>query len=416
MSHWPTHHQAPTYFILAVGMAVSVAGGASAQTVSDQPLAAPFIGSTSNADNNQPRFSLVPSVRTAYNTNVLRNDELSGPRDNVRVTPGIDLNYQRQFGRVALGISGSAGYDFNSRFRFLDQSRIDFNGSVQAPLGSVCSITAEASYDKLSFDLNDTQANAGSTSTTQVYDVHANCLRRGGFTPVAGFTYRSIEAGQSSFFDYRQYTESLGLAYGQPSLGTITLNATAMQMRRPDLAELTGFNDNTDIYTLALGLDRAVSPRIQISARAGATKVIPRRASVRRFLGASYSGQVKWLPTPRFNVTGTAVREVTSQNGISATYVIRKSYALSAGLQVSAKSRIGLAGSHTLRDFRGGDLTPALQPIRTDRTSIVSANYSYDLSRRLRLGFALSHRWRKADNPFYDYKSTALSSSIGAHF
>lgn len=406
----------PAYLVLAVGASVSATSDACAQTALDQPFAAPVIGSTSASVSDPRRFSLVPSVRTAYDTNILRSVDLGGPRDNVRVTPGIDLAYQRRFGRVALGITGSAGYDFNSRFRFLNQSRIDVSGSAQAPVGSICSITAETSYNKLSFDPNDTQASAGSTSTTQIYDVRANCARRGGFTPVAGFTYKSIEGSQTSFFDYEQYTGSLGLAYAQPSIGTVTLNATGMQLRRPNFAELTGFNDNSDIYSLALRLDRSVAARIQISASGGVTKADPRRASAPGFLGASYSGQLKWLPTPRLTVTGSAVRQVTSQPGISATYVILEAYRLNAGLQMSAKSRIELSGSHTIRDFRGDDLTPALQPIRADRTNTVSANYNYDLSRRLRIGLALRHRWRKADNSFYDYTSTVLSSSIGANF
>jgi hypothetical protein len=412
---WRSPYLGPGYLVLAVGVAVSATSDACAQTAFDQPFAAPVIG-TSTPVSDPRRFSVVPSVRTAYDTNVLRSVDLGGPRDNVRVTPGIDLDYQRRFGRVALGISGSAGYDFNSRFRFLNQSRIDFNGSARAPVGSVCSITADASYNKFSFDPNDTQASAGSTSITQIYDINANCSQRGGFTPVAGFTYTSIEGGQASFFDYRQYAESLGLAYAQPSIGTVTLNATAMQLRRPNLAELTGFNDNTNIYSLTLGLNRSVAPRIQISASGGITKADPRRASAPGFLGASYSGQLKWLPNPRLTVTGTAVRQVTSQTGISATYVIRENYGLTAGLKVSSKSRFDLSGSHTIRDFRGDDLTPALQSIRKDRTNTVSANYNYDLSRRIRIGLALRRRWRKADNPFYDYTSTILSSSIGANF
>ena len=403
------------YLVLAVGVAVSTTNDACAQTVFDQPFAAPVIG-TSNPVSNPRRFSVVPSVRTAYDTNVLRNDALRGPRDNLRVTPGIDLDYQRTFGRVELGISGSAGYDFNSRFRFLNNSRIDVSGSARAPVGSVCSITAETSYNQRTFDPNDTQASAGSTSTTQIYDVQANCSQRGGFTPVARFTHVSLEGNQASFFDYRQYTESVGLAYAQPSIGTVTLNATAMQLRRPNFAELTGFNDNTDIYSIALSLDRSVARRIQISASGGVTKADPRRASAPGFLGGSYNGQLTWSPNPRFAVTGSAVRQVTSQQGISATYVVVEAYRLTAGLRVSAKSSFNIRGSHTLRDFRGDDLIPTLQPIREDRTNTVSADYSYNLSRRLRMGLSVGHRRREADNPFFNYSSTVLSTSIGANF
>ncbi len=423
--------------MLAAGIAGGVAGSASAQTTpSAQPIAEPVVGqvfaqpiaepvvgqvlvtsplSTTVVDN-QPRFTLVPSVRAVYDTNVLRHVDLDGgSRNNVRVTPGIDLDYRRLFGRVALGVSGSAGYDFNSRFGFLDQSRIDFNGSARAPVGAICSVKAEASYDRFRFDFDDTQA-AGATSTTQVYSATASCERGAGFSPVVGITYRTLDNSRASYFNYEQYLGNLGIAYAQPSVGTVTLNATVAQLRRPDIAELTGFEDDTDVYSLSLGLDRSVSPRVRIRAAAGVTKADPQRASVPSFFGASYSGQVEWLPNPRFTVAGTAVRQVTNQNGFSATYVIREDYTLAAGLKVSAKSRISLTGNHTQREFRGDDLIPSLLPIRADRSNAVLANYSYDLSRRLRVGITLGHRWRNADNPVYNYKSTVLSSSIGAHF
>jgi hypothetical protein len=398
--------QGPGYIVVALGLAVSVAGGASAQTATT---------------DNRPWFTIVPSVRSAYETNALRNTVASGnadagdSRENLRVTPGIDLAYRREFGRVAVNVSGSAGYDFNSKFRFLNQSRIDFNGLARAAVSGSCSIAAKASYSRSRFDLIETQADAGSASITQIYDVRANCARAG-FNPVAGVTYRSLESSQASFFDYREYTETLGLAYTQPSIGTVTLNGSTMQLRRPNLFALIGVNDSTDVYSLSLNLDRSVSPRIQISAGGGITKANPHRPNVPEFLGASYSAQLKWLPTPRFTITASALRNLNSQGGISATYVIVEDYRLEAVFQLSAKSQIGLGGSRTLRDFRGDDLTPALQPLRADRRTVISARYSYDVSRRLRVGLGLSHRSRKADNSFYNYKSTTLSSSIGANF
>lgn len=407
--------------MLAAGIASGVAGSAFAQAV---PSTAQAVGQVSNrsplatvAADNRPRFNLVPSFSATYDSNAVREAELNGVRrDNMRVSPGVDLDYHRLFGRVALGLKGSAGYDFNSRFRFLNQSRINFSGSAQAPVGSICSAIAEARYERSRFDLNDTQSSAGATSTIETYSLNANCTREGRLSPAGGFTYRSLESSQSRVFDYQQYVENIGVAYTQPSIGTITLQATAAQLRRPFLSELTGFNDDTNVYTLAVGLNRSVSPRIHISAVGGATRAEPRRIGVRSFLGASYNGQVEWLPNSRLTFTGSASREVTNQGGVSATYVIRENYALSARLQASTKGRISVAGSRVQRDFRGEDLTPTLLPIRTDRSSTIATNYSHDLSRRLRITFGLSRLWRKADNPIYDYKTTLLSCSIGAHF
>lgn len=427
---WPRTCWRTKQLTLAAGILGCVAGKATAQTEpSAQPVAAPLVGqvtvksplSTALAENH-PRFALVPSLRTVYDSNVLRFVDLGdGPRDNIRVTPGIDLDYSRLLGRVSLNISGSAGYDYNSRFKFLNQSRINFNGRVRAPVGAICSFDVTASYDRATFDLNDTQTNntqdaVAARSTILNYGINTACKRSAGFAPSAGFNYQKIDNSQVRFFNNRRYTANLGLLYSKPSVGTLSANVVYTKLQRPFIAELIGVNDDTDILSIGLGLNRAVSPRIRVNIVGGFTKAMPQRAAVRSFVGASYSGRLEWLPNSRVILTGTLGRQVTNQNGISATYVIREDYALSAGYKASAKSQITFSGSRTQRDFRGESLTSFLEPLRADRLSSISANYSYDLTRRLRISVGASQRWRKADNPFYNYKSTVLSSSIGAHF
>ncbi len=416
--------------ILAAGIVGCVTGKAYAQTApSAQPLAAPLVGQvptksplSTTAVENRPRFGLVPSVRTVYDTNTLRFVDLNNsPRDNLRVTPGIDLDYNRLFGRVAVGISGSAGYDFNSRFKFLNQSRINFSGSARAPVGAVCSFNTTASYTRATFDVNDIQANAtsndvGAASTIQDYSVSAGCKRSAGFAQIAEVRYQSLDNSRTQILNVRRYEGNLGLSYSKPSIGTVSAIASYTHLSRPFVTELTGIDDDTNIYGFALGLRRAVSPRLRLDTSLGISKAVPQRNSVPRFVGASYSGQLEWLPTPRIALTGSVARQITNQNGISATYVIREDYTLSAGYKVSAKSQVTLTGTRIHRDFRGETLTRVVEPLSADRLTNLSANYSYDITPRLRIGLGMSHRWRNADNPVYNYKSTVLSSSIGAHF
>lgn len=432
-------------FTVAAGVFTGFVGSASAQTapaqsdapavgqtgIKTQPFAAPLFGQVPTTSplnttiaQNRPRFTLVPSLRTVYDTNVVRYlslDQDSSARDNIRVTPGIDLTYNRLFGRLLVDINGSAGYDYNSRFKRLDQSRVNFNGMARAPAGAICSFVATTSYSKTSTDLNDTQSDSvgtefGATSNIFDYGVKAGCERVAGFSPVGSFYSQHISRSRSRFFNSRRSVGNLGLVYSQPSVGTLSITAAYTQIRRPFIADLTGFSDDTNVYDFAVGIDRSVSPRLHFNVTGGLTKAKPQRAAVQSFTGASYSGRLEWLPTPRFIMTGTVARQVTNQNGISATYVIREDYALTAQFKASAKSQITLAGSRVHRDFRGESVTPFLVPLRTDKVSSLSANYNYDLTHRLRVGIGVSHRWRKAGNPIYDYRSTVLSSSIGAHF
>lgn len=428
--NWPRFFCRIDQLILSAGIIGCFAGKASAQTQPlAQPFAAPLIGQVSiksplstTAVENRPRFAIVPSLRTVYDSNPLRfaaND--TEPRDNIRVTPGIDLDYKRLFGRVSLTVSGSAGYDYNSRYNFLNRSRLNFNGAARAPVGAICSLDTSASYERATFDLNDiqtadTEEQLGAISTTQSYTINAGCKREAGFAPFAGFNYQQLDNSRARFFNTRRSAGTVGLSYSQPSIGTLSLNATYTRIHRTFIANLTGINDDTSLYGFALGLNRSVSPRFRINVAGGLTKAVPNRDGVRSFSGATYSGRLEWVPTSRILITGAAGRQVTSQNGISSTYVIRNDYTLTAGFKASDKSQITLAGSRAKRDFRGEDLTPFLQPLRNDKVDSLSANYTYNLTRRVRIGLGISHRWRKADNPVYDYQSTVLSSSIGANF
>lgn len=406
---------------VAVGAPVSAAY---AQTAA-APGAQPVVGQVSLATSplsqvqadNQPRFSIVPSVRTVYDSNILRNYQEDGrPSDNVRVTPGIDLSLRRLLGRVSLGATGSIGYDFNSRFRYLDRSRIDMTGVVRAPVGAVCQFDFDARYQRFQFDLGDTQQTGGSAQQNQTYRLSSNCRRAAGFAPLAAVSYSSLTSGGSGFFDFEQFGVEAGVSYTKPSIGTVSLFGNAQRLRRPNIRALIGTEDGTDVRSLSLGLARSVSPRIQFNIAAGITEANPARPGVSTFVGASYNSQINWLITPRFTVNGSAVRAVTNQNGISATYVIREDYGLSVNWQASGKSRFRLSGARTQRDFRGENLNPGLTPIRADETMSIGAGYNYDTLRNIRIGFAVSHRWRDADNPIYDYKSTVASTTVGARF
>lgn len=419
-----------SHLILAASIVGCVTGKASAQTApSAQPVAAPLVGQVQVRSplsiavaENRPRFGIVPSLRTVYDSNVLRFVvSQNGPRDNLRVTPGIDIDYNRLIGRVLLGVRGSAGYDLNSRFKVLNRSRINFSGSAQAPVGAICSFNAAASYNRATFDLNDTQTDvirsqAGAVSTIQDYSIDAGCKRAAGLSPTAEIQYQKLDNSQLQLLDVRRYTGNFGIAYARPSLGTIALNAVYSHIGRPVVNDLTGINDDTDIYGFSVGINREVSPRLRLNISGGLSKAVPRRDSVPRFTGVAYNGLLEWSPNSRIVITGVLSRQVTGQNGINATYVIREDYTLSAGYRLSAKSQITLAGTRTKRDFRGQALVSSFEPLGADTLNNLSANYNYDVTPRLRLGLGLGHRWRKADNPVYNYKSTVLSSSIGAHF
>lgn len=368
-------------------------------------------------DGNRPRLVVTPSVRTIYDSNVLRyNDDADGPRDNVRVTAGVDVLVRRTFGRTALNVAGTVGYDFNSRFKFLNRTRIELAGGARTPVGAICQVALDASYYQFQFDLGDVDRIVGATTRLQTYDLGVSCNRAAGFSPLAGVTYTDRSSGSSGLFSSNTLGARAGVSYAKPSLGVLTLSASRARIRRPGVRDLLGNDDGTNITQVSLGLSRNVAPRFGFSAGFGYVTANPKRAGVSAFSGLSFNGEATWRPKPRFVVTGSADRQVTSQNGINATYVIRDNYQLGVSYQLSRASRFRVSAVHVNRDFRGREALPLATGIGRDSTDILTGSYSYDAARLLRYTFSVSQRWRDADVSRFDYKSTVAAVGIGAKF
>ncbi|RYF50891.1 MAG: hypothetical protein EOO38_04570 [Cytophagaceae bacterium] len=207
-----------------------------------------------------------------------------------------------------------------------------------------------------------------------------------------------------------------GIAYAKPSIGIVTLTAAASKLRRPNIGQAVDANDSTDVRVFTISLDRAVSQRVQLNLAAGYTEAKPNRVGVQGFAGLSFNGRINWNIVPLFSLTGTASREVNSQNGISATYVIRDEYVTSVNWQLSHASQVSLLGSRVNRDLRGEVRVSAVAPLLADRTTSISAAYRYNTSRRIQLGLRARRQWRTADNPIYTYRSTIISGSLGTRF
>lgn len=369
------------------------------------------------SDGNSDRLRLTPSVRASYDTNVLRlNDTAVGPRDNVRVTAGVDVIARRTFGRTAIDLGGTIGYDVNSRFEFLDRTRIELDGRVRTPVGAICSLTFSARYLQAQFELDDVEQVIGATDRQQYYDLLASCNRSAGFSPLAGVTYSRRSTDAQQFRSSDTLSGRAGVSYARPSLGVVSLIVSRARIGRPDILTPTPIRDGTDITQARVSLRRDVSPRVSFNAGIGYVNAEPDRAGVGSFSGLSYEGEVAWRPTPRLTATASAGRDVTTQTGINSTYVIRDDYRLAVDARLSARSRLRGFAARVERDFRGRQPLPGAIVIGEDATDIVGATYSYDTARLFRISASASKRWRRADVAFFDYESTIVSLSIGARF
>ncbi|WP_197277005.1 outer membrane beta-barrel protein [Sphingomonas profundi] len=366
---------------------------------------------------NTERFVLAPDISATYDTNVLRASDarLAGSKDNIRVDPGVAVRLNRIFGRTRVSLAGRAGYDFNSRFKQLNNARIDLGTGIDTGVGSLCHIGGDARVQIQQFELDELDVNQGGSLHIQTYGVDAGCDRPAGISPLGSVAYRKLSSDRRALFNYDVLTYTAGLAYARPSLGELTLTGSRSKIDRYNIAQVLGFEDNTVTDRIELALSRSVSPRLRGRLGGGYLHANPRRPGVPSFGGFSFDGEITYLPIPRFAVLASASRDAQSQAGFNASYTIVDSYLARVSYTITQRSAVDATFTQTRRRFRGED--PRLSIARGgDLTRNISAGYTLDIRQTLRAGVRVGHRWRDSQNSLFDYDSTSVTVSLGARF
>ncbi len=373
------------------------------------------------AQNAEDNLGVDVSVNTFYDGNVLRTSAargFTGPKDNLRVTPQVDGHIRRSIGRYSVNAGASVGYDFNSRFKFLNQVRIAATGNAAVPLSATCFVRPSVSYQRLQADLGDLTTIRNNTAELTSYAATISCNRQVGFSPYLELRQDSGTNSEPRRFvaNYRSRTVTGGVDYNKPSLGTLRLFASYRKIERPKLRDLLGINDGAEVKSAGIELIRAVAPRLSGRLSASIVDVNPVRNNVSGFTGAGYSAALTYRPSPRLRVVGEFERSVTSETSISATYSVTDSLRLSPRLQLSERSDLSGSASYTHRSFRGENVVPGFIARGADSTLALGGTYGFDLRQRLRLGATVGYRRRRSDNAFFNYSSLGGGGNVTVRF
>jgi hypothetical protein len=397
---------------VAMAMVGAASSAAQAQTFNvNTPVSVPVAG-------NVDRFQILPVITTTYDSNALRanGDAVEGPRDNVRVSPGASVILNRLIGRTRFSLNGTAGYDFNTRFTEFNRERINLASQVTTPVGSPCTVTGNAGYERAQFDLTDTGVLVGASYQRQTYDVSASCSRVAGLYPAVGANYVSTSNSSSSSLDSNQFGLRAGVGYARPSLGNIRLEGGVSKISRPGVKDVLGIDDSRTISYVQFIFSRAVAPRVSFNLGAGLAHANPARTNVKPFTGPSFNGQLTIRPIPRVSFVAAAQRNVQNQSGYSATYVILDTYRVAGSYRLSSRSRASIYGQRSRSDPRGQDLLQFVQPRGADTLRVLGADYSFDFPTSLRLTLSLQRLKRTAGNSIYDYEASTASAGVSARF
>ena len=377
-----------------------------------------MVGSAYAQEN---RFELSAQLVETYDSNILRLGEqrISGPTDNVSMSPRVAVDFDRRFGRQRAYATGYAGYNFNSRFRFLNREQLALNSGLDLRFGPRCRINPTASLVRSQSDLEDLGQVVTNTATVQDYNIRASCPRPAGFYPTVGAGYYRVDNSEirrqrdQSIVDAR-----LGIAYARPSIGDFELfgQIARIQRARRDPTPAGLLQDETDVRTVALRFSRDVGTRFETALQVGYTSVDPRTVDVPSFSGLTYQGSLTYQPTPPINLTFGFGRQVSGRGNLGTSYYVSDNVELRSSVKLSARTSASAGVQLSKRDFAGEDRVFQFGPRGQDRQLDASAGIGYRLARPINLNVAGRYRRRDAENDFYDYDSLAATLTAAMSF
>ena len=364
------------------------------------------------------RFDLSARIVETYDTNTLRLGDLrtDDPTDNLAVSPRVAVDFDRRFGRQRAFVNGYAGYNFNSRFKFLNREDLALNSGIDLRFGPRCQISPTASVFRSQSDLEDLGQIVSNTATIQDYRIRATCPRPAGFYPTISAGYYRVDNSEirrerdQSIVDGR-----LGVVYRRPSIADFELFGQISQITRArrDPSPTGLLEDETGLRTVGLRVSRDVGTRFEAEAQIGYTDVDPQVVGVPGFSGLTYSGSLTYEPSPRLGITLTSGRAATARGNLGTSYYLTDNVELDTRMQLSARTSFNAGVQVSRRDFRGEDRVFLFGPRGKDRQVDARAGIGYRVARPIDLNLSVRYRQRNADNDFYDYDSFAATLAAG---
>ena len=373
------------------------------------------------------RMDFTLSSRTTYDSNLLRRTTSTGitaPRqaDDIRFTPTAHLEIVYPLSRQALFFNGSVGYDFYAHNTQLNRERLNLAGGADLRFGTSCGTRLTAEYVRQQSDLADLFAFTRLTNTEEIraYEVQANCGDAYGLRPGGGYRHEEARNSTAELRRNNYNTDSFNaqIGYVRPTFGSLSFFSTYEKTSYPNrLIDVGGVRgDRVDIYTAGARFEREIGSRLRGGVSVGYTRADPKSSDVPDFGGISYSADLTYSPTDRFQLDVGFAREAQVSNNIDATYSVDETYNLDATFKLNQRVAIVYGASYATRDFR---LSPTATPLLNttgDKTYIGYVGARYYMSDRLDFDLNFTQQRRDADNPLFNYKSSQVSAGATLRF
>ncbi|WP_422794992.1 hypothetical protein [Sphingobium mellinum] len=338
-----------------------------------------------------------------YDDNIYRvDDRVENPKDDLIVTPWLELTYGKPLGRHDLLLRGKVGYD-----RFVSEGqrsklRLDTEARATIRFGATCSITPMAAYRQQRADYGDLNQQTENLQRFTTLGAELGCERSGLF-PVA--SYRRDLTRNARQFDYADQTSDTylgGIGYNMPSLGTLIAFYERVNSRRREL----GIENRINSY--GLKFKRAVSPLTQVDADVRWLDVTSDSAAVGTYKGLGWDVSLSSSLIPRLKLTVRTERGIVNDSLIASGFAIRTHHRVDGAFAISELTSAGVYADWERRKFRQD---AALRPfsIEADRTRRFGAMLTRKLSDRAELTVDAQHYRRRTDTDIASYSGTQVT-------
>ncbi|MDP3491518.1 MAG: outer membrane beta-barrel protein [Hyphomonadaceae bacterium] len=366
------------------------------------------------------RATVLHDSNVGRSNTALANDRGIEPED-VIFTPSLTFDLLWPLSRQSVFANGAVGYDFYNKNDHLNSDRLSLRSGLNGQVGP-CVGTVQGGFSRSRNDLQDlTLTNPENIRDVTSANLNVNCSRGYGLglSLSAGHEWATNSNAVQAQSDYETSTGQVGLTYGRPTLGTLTVFA---MRQRTEYDALLGAlsNPGYDMTALGVSFERRLGARIQGTLSFSYSMVDPLRSgpgATDDFSGPTYGGDLVFRPTDRIETTLTYSRSVVPSNSLGKLYDIQEDVRLGARYELS--SRFELGGGFSFLDSRSEGPSVGNIPgiLLTDsRTKVAFASLTFKQSQRTSLRLDVTREEREADVDAFEYSTTRVGLTADVAF
>jgi hypothetical protein len=394
-------------------------------------------------------FFIRPTLRTVYDTNILRIGDgftptNGGQREDLRISPLVDASFGLPIGRQQVFVAGSLGRDIYINNEQLNRTRYAVGAGLNLRAASRCTATAAVNFDSRQALVTEVAELVPNLQETLSYGATASCQ-----SPVGlgfGGTVRRLElrndALTRSQLNYNAMLYSAQLNYALGNIGRFSATGTLNKVgypTRPVLLVGGGVDtDGVDILSGRFGYQRELGSRLAVILGLSYLESRPQPGTVlqlaptvppalpglvltptdrSKFTGLGYDAAITYRPSTRLTATLNAARNVQASANVGAQYQVQTNFGADIEYRLGSALSLGSGVTYDKRRYFDSVFIVNTGGRRIqDDISRVYGNIGYAPVKLYSLGLEVAYQKRKSLPVEFSFDSFSAVLSLRVNF